>query len=363
MEKKNYSLSYLDRLALSRDDCLYLIENISLLLASGVSVLPALESLSGGRHKKNFQKLLSVIREDIESGVSFSDALERTHLFPEYTIVLARLGELSGTLPENLKLASSQENKSLQFKSKIRSALMYPLFVMVMAVIVGGGVAWFILPKLSAVFTSLNIPLPYITRVLIGAGDFFKVHGAVVIPLAFLLFLFLLILFFFYPRTKWMGEHILLRLPGFGDMIRQSEIARMTYMLGSLLKAGFPITDAMNASQEASSITVYTKFYKHLGEHLENGDTFAQSFDSYGSIEILLPKSVEQVIITGSQSGSLSDSLVSISGTFNEKAETSAKNLTVILEPVLLVIVWLGVVGIALAVILPLYKLIGSLNG
>jgi type IV pilus assembly protein PilC len=80
-------------------------------------------------------------------------------------------------------------------------------------------------------------------------------------------------------------------------------------------------------------------------------------------VELLLPKSVEQVIITGSQSGSLSDSLISISDTFNEKAETSAKNLTVILEPVLLVIVWLGVVGIALAVILPLYKLIGSLNG
>jgi type II secretory pathway component PulF len=140
------------------------------------------------------------------------------------------------------------------------------------------------------------------------------------------------------------------------------ELSRMGYILSSLLSAGIPIEETIKLLEESSRFYHYRKFYHYLGEGFNLGNSFKTSFMQYQKIDQLIPPPIQQVIISGEQSGKLSESLILVSNRFEQKTEESIKNLPVILEPVFLVIIWLGVLMVALAVILPIYSLVGNLN-
>ena len=138
------------------------------------------------------------------------------------------------------------------------------------------------------------------------------------------------------------------------------EIARLGYLLGTLLNAGLPITHAFDSLAEATEISQYKKLYLHLSSSIGDGNSIQKSLASFKHVNRLIPRPVEQLIVAGEQSGTLAQSLLKIGQVYETKADAVTKNLMVILEPVLLVIVWLGVVAVALAVILPIYSLIGG---
>lgn len=140
------------------------------------------------------------------------------------------------------------------------------------------------------------------------------------------------------------------------------ELGRFGYLLGTLLDAGIPISEALRSLIGTSFFPQYRKLYEHLAQNVRDGYSFEASFASSPKSQILFPSSVRQLIATGERSGNLSATFLKISQMYEAKSEATTKNLAVILEPVLLVIVWLGVVGVALAVILPIYSLIGQLN-
>ena len=133
-------------------------------------------------------------------------------------------------------------------------------------------------------------------------------------------------------------------------------------MLGSLLGAGLPIVEAIRSLADATSLGMYKRFYMQLADRIENGESFQVIFQSRRRLRVLIPRTIQQIIITGEQSGHLSKSLRKIGQIYETKTETSTKNIAVILEPILLVIVWVGVVTVALSVVLPIYSLIGGLN-
>lgn len=340
----------------------YFVENLSMLVASGMPVLTALNAIAqdvfSSRMKTNVQSITTAI----ENGSTIWKALKESGLFHDHTIALIRLGEESGRLSENLKVISVEEKKSRLFRSKIHSAMMYPTFVLFVTFVVGLGIAWFILPKLSLIFSQLKIELPWMTRVLIDLGAFLNEKGFYVLPL-FGVFVFLLFyIFFFFSKTKWIGQTILLSLPGISGLIREIEIARFGYLLGTLLEAGVPITRALKLLAHATDIRHYGIFYQQLRDSLSEGNSFRKTFLLLPNIKKIIPLPIQQLIIVGEQSGNLSEVLQEMSESYEGKADMTTKNLTTILEPVILVIVWLGVVGVALSVILPIYSLVGGLN-
>ena len=140
------------------------------------------------------------------------------------------------------------------------------------------------------------------------------------------------------------------------------ELARFGYLLGSLLEAGMPIVDSIKSIKETVSFYNYRKFYSFLENSIEEGNSFQKSFSSYKKINKLFPSPIQQIIIAAEKSGHLSDALKKIGNVFEERLENTTKNLAVILEPILLVIVWFGVMAVAFAVILPIYGLIGGLQ-
>lgn len=340
----------------------YFIENLSMLLASGMDILQAIDSIKKEIRSSGMKEVIDNLREEVEAGSPIWKALENTKLFPAFILALIRIGERSGSLVKNLKVISIQQKKDRSFNAKIRSAMLYPIFVLSLTVVVGISIAWFILPRLTVVFDQLKVDLPLITKILIAFGKFIDQHGLVAVP-SFVLFLGALIYFLFiFSRTKFIGQTILFAFPGIKRLIQETELARMGYILGTLLRAGLPVVDALQSLAEASTFYKYKKLYLFLIESIEAGNTFQQSFEAYKNSRKLVPITIQQMIMVGERSGRLPDTFLSIGETFEEKIDNTTKNLAVILEPVLLVIVWLGVVAVALAVILPIYSLIGGLN-
>jgi type II secretory pathway component PulF len=345
-----------------REDKEYLIENVGLLLASGMDIVSALHIIQSGIRHGRMKKIISRIQTEIESGTPLWRALEQESLFPHYVTSLIRVGEATGRLVPNLQTVVTQQQRERLFHSKIKSAMMYPVLVLFITTVVGTGIAWFILPRLTTVFDQLHLQLPLITRVLLATGKFLDLNGVWFVPLLFgslaLIFYFL----FLYSKTRFIGEHITLSLPGIGRLAKEVELARFGFMLGGVLETGLPILEALQLTEETTDVHVYKKLYSFLRNRMEEGNTFQKSFVLYPHTEKLIPLPLQQLIIAGEQSGKLSDVLLKIGAANESKSELTVKNLTVLLEPFLLVIVWLGVVFVALGVILPIYNLIGGLN-
>ena len=340
----------------------YFTANLALLLKAAVPVGESLASLQETSHSSQLNKAIEQMRDDIEEGTPLWRALERSHIVSTQTLSLIRLGEQSGNLVENLRVAAEQDSKQRVFRSKIRSALIYPSFVLSLTAIVGIGVAWFLLPRLSETFSQLNVELPLISKILIGFGLFLKDNGLWAVPAGIGTALLLGYIVFAAPKTRILGQVLLFRLPGISRLLYEVEIARFGYLLGTLLKAGLSVTQALDLLYDATSSLRYKKLYRYLSRSFEDGYGFRTSLTKYRRINRLIPPAVQQMIIAGERSGALSETLVSVGEIYDEKANSTTQNLEVILEPILLVIVWLGVLGVAVAVILPIYGLIGGLG-
>ncbi len=340
----------------------YFLENLSALLASGMPIMDAIFAVRTEIKSKRLQEIIDAMSDDIQDGLSLSQALENTSMFSPHISSLVRIGEKSGKLVENLKIITIEQEKERSLKSKLRSATMYPVFVLSLTLIVGIGIAWFILPKLAVVFSQLKIKLPILTKILINIGLFLSAHGVYAVPLfAIVIFVFFYFLFS-YSKTKVLGEAILFMIPGIKSLLKETELARFGYLLGTLLSAGLSATEALHSLSEATSLSRYRKFYLYLQESVGEGNSFKKSFAQYKNIRKLFPGPIRQLIIAGEQSGTFPDTLLKIGQNYEAKTDTTAKDLTIILEPILLVIVWLGVLAVAFAVILPIYSLIGGLN-
>ncbi len=340
----------------------YFLENLAVMITSGIDLSSAITSIKQETHSKKMFKILSSIEAAIDSGSAFWMAMDRSKLLPDHVIALIRLGEQSGNLTENLKLIVTQQQKDREFSSKLQSAMIYPVIVFSLTLIIGIGIAWFILPRLSLVFSQLRVELPLITKILIFVGKFLGEFGIVVIPLLIFLIAFTAYFLFFAKKTKYMGESILLKLPGFSKIIMETELARFGFLLGTLLKAGLIVTDALSSLASSTTTIAYQKLYGSLEKNIGQGNSFESSFKLYKDTNKLIPIHIQQIIITSERSGRLPEVLINIGQTFENKLQITTKNLIVILEPVLLIIIWLGVLFVALSVILPIYSLIGGFN-
>lgn len=347
---------------LSSKDREFFTENLGMLLKSAVPVGEALESLANGAKSPRFKKAIAAMRQDIESGYNISDTLERSGVMNERTLALIRLGESSGNLVENLQVAAKQEEKRRVFVSKVRSAFIYPVFVIVITIVVGLGVAWFLLPRLAETFAQLQVQLPPISRVLIDFGIFLKSYGIIAVPVALGAVLLVIYILFGAPKTRNIGRRILLRTPGVGRLIREVEIAQFGYLLGTLMDAGMSVTQALQLLAQTSSSPAYQALYTYLAASVDEGYTFRESLERRKHSDRLLPSSIQQMIVAGERSGSLPDVLKTVGRTYEQKSDTTTQNLETIIEPILLVVVAGGVMMVAIAVILPIYSLIGGLN-
>lgn len=342
----------------------YFTTNLALLLRAAVPVGEALHSLSETGTSRTFKKAITQIEYDIDNGFSLSKALTRSGIVSQQALALIQLGEESGNLVENLSVAAKQEEKQRIFQAKVRSALLYPTFVLGLTVVVAIIVAWFLLPRLSETFGQLNVELPFISQIFINLGLFLKSNGIWAVP-AFLGGLILLgVVFFGLPQTRSLGQRFAFHVPGIKRLLHEIEVARFGYLLGTLLRAGLSVTQALQLLHNASTAPRYKAFYQWLKQNFEDGYSFRSAFPRNRRLAAkLIPASVQQMVIAAERSGALPETLIRIGDIYEEKADITTKNLETILEPLLLLFVAFGVLLVAIAVIMPIYGLLGGLDG
>lgn len=339
----------------------YFAENLSMLLSAGIGVSTAITIMSEGSYGKNYKQTLAEISSELDEGMPLWKALGSRGIFNDSYLYMTKVGEASGRLPENLAIVAEQEKKNKTFNSKLKSALIYPGIILSLTLIIGIGVVIFIIPNMAKIFNDLRVELPLPTKIMINLGNFVS-HNTLVFIALIIGFIVLIAVIFFVPATKKIGQAILFRIPSIRNLFKEVEIARFTYVMYSLSEAGVPLTEAVSSIEQSTNLVVYRKFYNYLSQSLNDGDSLEKSFIKYKGLNKILPINIQQMIIAGEHSGNFIGTLGKISAIYEEKIDTTSRNLAVIMEPVLLIIVALGVLLLALSVVLPIYSLIGGLN-
>lgn len=354
------SLRSLSVVGLGKERDLF-VQNLAMMLSAGLPLLDALRTLQLEVRSRTIKRIIQRIADAVENGQPLWRSMEEQCLFSPYALALVRIGEESGNLSQNMGYLSVQQEKDQGLRQKVRMAMMYPTIVLILMFVVVMGLGLFVLPNLIQVLFALNVPLPLVTRLMINFTNFMTTRGTIVVPGVLLGFLTLLVLAKF-TALKWITQWVVFRIPGIGQLAREATIARFGVIFGGLLKAGVPLLDALRSLAEVTTILSYRHFYFHLLDRVSSGDSFRKSFEVLPESHKVLPLSVQQLIITGERSGALAEIMLKIADIYEKKAADTAQKLPVILEPILLLIIGSLVAAIALAVILPIYGVVGNVG-
>ncbi len=338
-----------------------IIQNLATMLNAGLPLVDSLRTLQMETHNRQARALIQRIVERVESGIPLWRAMQMEHFFTPDALALVRIGEEAGNLAENMQYLAGQQEKDEALRGKVKMAMIYPAIVLVLMVIVIMGLGMFVLPNLISVLSSLNVPLPLVTRLVVGFSNLFSEHGTTVAP-ATLAALVLLAILVKYTPLQVVFQWFIFRIPGIGALLWEATIARFGVIVGGLLQAGVPLVDALRSLVDVTTILSYQRFYQRLLDHILVGDSFSKSFAAIRGSNKLLPLSVQQLVMTGERTGSLSKVMLKIADIYEKKANETAQKLPVILEPLLLLFIGALVGTIAFAIIVPIYSIVGSVS-
>lgn len=336
----------------------YFVENLSLLISSGMGISNSLAALRLSVRTRKMRNIAARICEMVEDGSPLWQAFSATRLVPEKVISLIRAGEEAGRLPEHLNLVTLQQRKDQVLKSRVRSSLLYPGIVLFLAVVLALFSAWSILPSLTGIYDeTASAHLPATTRSLIWFGSFLKDYGAFAIPAAIALLTLVVYLFFVNRRLKFIGDAVLFAIPGVKRLVQGVEIARFGFTFGALLQAGFQVDEALESLKRGTSYDAYRAFYDHIRTSVMQGESLERAVRSAHGADRRLPIPIQQLIFSAEKSGKLPETLIKIGVIFEEKTESMAKDLVTVLEPIVLILVGAIVAYVVAGVITPIYGL------
>lgn len=335
------------------DDLVVFSRQMATLVGSGVPLLQCLEILVEQSEKTTLKAVLRNIREQVQSGKSLSEALEKhPKVFPFLFVHMVRAGESSGHLEEILDRLAVYLEKTSALQKKIQSALTYPAVVTIMAVLITTGMMTFVVPKFAEIFVSLNAPLPLPTLFLINASDFIR-HNLLVLCI---ISIFCVLGFFQWKRTKkgqraW--DRIKLKMPVFGELFLKVAVSKFSRTLATLIKSGVPILSSLEIVAHTSGNTLIAELILSLRSSVTKGESLAGPL----SRSPLLPPMVVRMIAVGEETGELEKMLTKIADFYDAQVDAMVAALTALIEP--LVIAFLGVIigGIVVCMFLPILTL------
>lgn len=333
--------------------------DLSVLLKSGVSINESLELLKDQTRSSLLKKLLNEALEDVSRGSPLSATLENSSIrLRGVFISMVKAGEVSGSLTENLIFVSEWLERNMQLKKDVRSVTLYPKIVFSAAILLGAGLAIFILPRLIPVFEGMKVELPAVTRFVLNTAEFVKYNTQDIFLWALITIVFYNIISRVKP-TKRILQKIYLHVPFFGSLIRAYQLALYSQLMHVLLHSGLTINQAFDIARIESTNVPYQESFNKLKEQLLKGVGLSYSLKEFPS---LYPANFVSIVSVGEKTGSLEESFYNLSKYYNREIVVKTKSLPTILEPILLITIGLVVGLIALSIILPIYQLSGSLR-
>jgi type IV pilus assembly protein PilC len=330
------------------------IENLSVMLKAGISISRALQIQVKQAKSAKMKKILTDIYSQVEAGKGLSEALGKyPKIFSNIFLSMIKVGEMSGNLDKSLEYLSIQLHRDADLRSKVKGAMIYPSVIVIAMVIIGILMSIFVLPQLTSVFKDFNGSLPMATRIVIGISDFMSNHAILAIGLL-LAAVAGVVAFYRSPTGKRSFDIFFLHFYLINGIIRKVNLARTARILSSLLKSGIPIVQALEVSSQALSSVPYKELLAETSTTVKLGKPLAETL---GKNPRLFPVLVVQMIQVGEESGTVEEILEQLAGHYEEEVDTTLKNLSSIIEPLLLLFIG-GIVAIlAVALIAPIYSI------
>lgn len=335
-------------------DIILFTRYLSTMLNAGMPILASLEIISRDQENSTMKSMVTSLKTNISTGMSFSDALAQ---FPKYFnqlyVSLTRAGEKSATLDKVLNHLIKYLDKIERLKSKVKTALIYPVTIVVIAMVVSLILLIFVVPQFQKMFESSGVKLPMFTRMVIGFSEGLRHYWLIIFASIFLLIYSIKIMRKRSEHFSDWFDHQILKLYIIGPVLQKAIIARFSRTLAITLDAGLPIVESMKSMVNIMGNKLYSKAISKVCEDLVNGNQLGASLESTR----LFPGMVVQMISVGEASGALGEMLNNIANYYEEEVDYVANNLSTILEPLILVVLGVIMGCFIIAMYMPIFKM------
>lgn len=337
-----------------KKDLLVFFRQFHALIASKVPVVYSLRAIGDQTEQRYLSSIIKDIANDVEDGAPFSEALSKyPDTFPPLITSVIKSGEISGNLDRSIGNVASSIDKNYRITAKIRGALIYPAFVLLTAFVVGFASVTFIIPKLTVIVEDMDAEMPWHTQLVIKLGHFMESYWWAVL-LVIIGFVFSI---FYYVRTdagKKEWDKIKLDLPVIGKLFRYLYITRFTANLVVLMEGGVPIVQSLVTISDVVNNGVYRNIILRCAEEVKTGGNISTilSYSDY------IPPIVSKMVNIGEKTGKITESLESVSVFYEQEMDDMVKNLSVLIEPILIIGLGIGVAVLAFSIILPIYSVV-----
>ncbi len=340
-------------------DIVVFTRQLSTMIDAGLPLIQGLDALSGQQEKISFKKVLTEIKQDVESGSTFADALKKhPKLFDRLYCNMVQAGELGGILDDVMARLAAYMEKAEGLKRKVKGAMMYPAIVLAIAGIVLAIILIFVIPVFQKMFAESGSELPAPTQMVIDLSEFMKAYILHIIGGLGGTFTLLKKL----HQTDW-GARIMdrwfLKLPIFGPLLKKVAVAKFTRTLGTLLHSGVPIIDALNVAAGTAGNKVVEEAIYNVRASISEGKTIAQPLLDSG----VFPNMVIQMISVGETTGALDEMLNKIADFYDDEVDAAVEALTSAIEPIMIVFLGGTIGSIIIAMYLPIFKMASAIGG
>jgi type IV pilus assembly protein PilC len=317
------------------------------MVGAGVPLLRALTSLEQHSDSKPLKKILGTIIADVQAGAPLADSLAKyPNTFSDVYVNMVRAGEAAGILDEILRRLAMQQEKNATIRKKVKSAMTYPMVLVVITVIAFFGLMLFVIPQIGKLLKDLGGPdaeLPVLTQIMLGISGFLASYWYILLP-AMIGGVILLLRYLKTPSGKAQLHHIVLKIPGIKGIVTKVAVARFARTFSALMGAGVAVLEALDVTSRAVGNVVYEKELKNAAEKVKNGATLSSVIEK----SPLFPAIVPQMLSVGEETGQTDTVLVKVADFYEEEVDAAIDGLSSIIEPVMIVVMG-GMVGLIAA--------------
>lgn len=328
------------------------------MIDAGIPILRCLEILHGQAKDKALASALETVIQDVKSGLALNEAIvKHPNCFSKLYVNMIRAAEVGGILDTILDRLAGFLEYEAEIKGKIKSAMMYPVLVLVFSIVMLFVLFSFVLPKFKEIFTGMNVKMPPLTAALFGMGDFMSRWWWAILAFAAGIWLGLK-LWGKTPDGRWKLDYLKLKMPIVGELALKMSVARFCRTFGTLINSGVPMMRSLEIVGETLNNVVLTRAIEQTRVSIREGQKLSSPLAASG----LFPSMVTQMIDIGEESGRLSEMLVKIGDFYDNEVETTVKGLTSMIEPMLIIFLGVVVGFIAVAVMTPIFTLVNSVD-
>ncbi len=345
------SLKFFNRIKIK--DLVVFSRQLSVIISATIPLVQGLRIIVNQTENPAFQAIISEVADDVEGGAKLSVSLGRhPHAFSDFFVNIIKSGETSGKLDEVLNYLADQQEKDYDLSSKIKGAMIYPIFILAGLVTVGALMMIFVIPQLTSILAETGVQLPLSTRILISVSNFLAAYWwAVLIALIFGISSVRVLIST--PKGRYYWDTFKLRLPIFGKLFQKIILVRLTRSLCTLITGGVSLTKSLDIVSNVVGNETYKIILRETRLEVEDGNSIATIFLKRKEVPVM----VSQMLKLGEKTGRIDEILDKLANFYSREVNNMVANLTTIIEPLIMVLMGAAVGILVAAIILPMYNL------